>query len=120
MAARIATPPAPARPRAPVPLRIRPEPTAPEIGRVAANEPVRVKPAGSNYALVETDSGLRGYAPAGSFPGRRPAAAMPAGGEGGGGVRELAASNIAKRDNFSESVTNAERAAQGGGFELAG
>jgi outer membrane lipoprotein SlyB len=119
VAARSATPPAPARPRAPVPLRIRPEPTAPEIGRVAANEPVRVKPAGSNYALVETDSGLRGYAPAGSFPGRRPAAAMPVGGEGGG-VRELAASNIAKRDNFSESVTNAERAAQGGGFELAG
>jgi hypothetical protein len=102
-----------------VPLRIRPEPTAPEIGRVAANEPVRVKPAGSNYALVETDGGLRGYAPASSFPGRRPAAAA-AGGGNGGGVRELAASNIAKRDNFNESVTNAERAAQGQGFELAG
>jgi outer membrane lipoprotein SlyB len=120
VATRTAAPPAPARPRAPVPLRIRPEPTAPEIGRVAANEPVRVKPAGSNYALVEMDSGLRGYAPASSFPGRRPAAAAPVGGGDGGGVRELAASNIAKRDNFNESVINAERAAQGQGFELAG
>ncbi|MBL6078858.1 hypothetical protein JMJ56_12635 [Belnapia sp. T18] len=119
VAAHNAAPPAPARPRAPVPLRIRPEPNAPEVGRVAANEPVKVKPAGSNFALVETDSGLRGYAPASSFPGRRQAAAPVGGGEGGS-TRELAASNIAKRDNFSESVTNAERAVQGQGFELAG
>ncbi len=120
VASRTVVAPTPARPRAPVPLRIRPEPNAPEIGRVAANEPVRVKPARGDFALVETDGGLRGYAPAGSFPMRRQAGPAPASGAGDGSVRELAASNIAKRDNFSESVTNAERAAQGGGFELAG
>ncbi|MBL6453836.1 SH3 domain-containing protein [Belnapia sp. T6] len=110
--------PAPARTRAPVPLRIRPEPSAPQIDQVAANEPVTVRPVQGNYALVETSSGIRGYAPASSFPGRRPAA-VPAPTGGDGSVRELAASNIAKRDNFSESVTNAERVAGGQGFELA-
>ena len=116
VAARTASPPMPATTRAAVPLRIRPEPSAPEVGRVAANEPVTVRPATSSYALVETTAGLRGYAPAGSFPGRR-APAAPANGDGS--FRALAASNIAKRDNFSESVTNAERATQGQGFELA-
>ena len=38
----------------------------------------------------------------------------------GGDFRQLAASNIARRDNFSESVENADRLAQGQGFELAG
>jgi hypothetical protein len=36
-----------------------------------------------------------------------------------GDVRTLAASNIAQRDNFAESVRNAESATSGGGFELA-
>ena len=118
VAARAVAPPVPATPRAPVPLRIRPEPEAPEIARVAAREPVTVRPATGNFALVETSSGIRGYAPAASFPTRRPAA-PPARPAGDGSFRELAASNIAKRDNFSESVANAERATQGQGFELA-
>jgi hypothetical protein len=37
-----------------------------------------------------------------------------------GEFRQLAATNIARRDNFSESVQNADRLAQGQGFELAG
>jgi hypothetical protein len=117
VAARAAVPTTPARPRAPVPLRIRPEPGAPEVGRIAANEPVTVKPATGNFTLVETASGIRGYAPAASFPTRRPATSSAGGNGGDGNIRELAASNIARRDNFSESVTNAEKATQG--FELA-
>jgi hypothetical protein len=100
-------------------LRIRPEPGAPEIARVAANEPVTVRPAQANFSLVETSSGIRGYAPANSFPGRRAAAPVPSTASGDGSFRELAASNIAKRDNFAESVADAERATQGQGFELA-
>jgi hypothetical protein len=42
------------------------------------------------------------------------------GGRGADGeFRQLAATNIARRDNFSESVQNADRLAQGQGFELA-
>jgi hypothetical protein len=119
VAARTAAPPVQARPRASLPLRIRPEPTAPEVGRIGANERVTVQPAAGDFALVETAAGVRGYAPAASFPARRPAPPASATGSQGS-FRELAASNIARRDNFSESVTDAERVAQGQGFELAG
>jgi len=112
--------PVPVRTRAPVQIRLRPDPAAPEIARVAANESVTVRPAQGNFALVETSSGLRGYAPAAAVGSRGLGATYAQGGtQAGGDFRQLAASNIARRDNFTESVTNAERLAQGQGFELA-
>jgi outer membrane lipoprotein SlyB len=112
----------PVQARATVPLRLRPDPASPEIGRVAASERVTLAPATGGFAQVETAAGVRGYAPTGAFPearnlGSRPA--IPAAGTEGD-VRSLAASNIARRDNFAETVGNAERLAQGQGFELAG
>jgi len=112
----------PVKARATVPLRLRPDPASPEIGRVAASEQVTLAPAIGGFAQVETAGGVRGYAPTGAFPeardlGSRPA--IPAVGTEGD-VRSLAASNIARRDNFAETVGNAERLAQGQGFELAG
>lgn len=97
-----------------VPLRLRPEAGAPEIGRVAAGQAVNVRPAQGGFALVEGQGGLRGYAPTGAFQvaERSPAAVA------GGPVRQLAASNIAKRDNFAESLALAREAAVSG-FELA-
>lgn len=108
--------------RTTVPLKLRPDPAAPEIARVNARERVTLQPASGGFALVETSTGLRGYAPASAFPearglGSRPAVS-PAVADTGD-VRSLAASNIARRDNFSESVGNAERLVQGQGFELA-
>ena len=98
-----------------VPLRLRPEAGAPEIGRVAAGQAVTVRPVQSGFALVEGQGGLRGYAPTGAFQiAERSAAAV----QGGGPVRQLAASNIAKRDNFAESLGLAREAAVSG-FELA-
>ncbi|MBR0653120.1 hypothetical protein GXW78_25920, partial [Roseomonas terrae] len=95
-----------------VPLRLRPEAGAPEIGRVAAGQTVQVRPAQSGFALVE-GQGQRGYAPAGAFQIAEiaPAAAT------GGPVRQLAATNIARRDNFAESLALARDAAVSG-FEL--
>jgi hypothetical protein len=111
----------PVQARAPVALKLRPDPAAPEIARVAASERVTLQPASAGFALVETSSGVRGYAPVGSFPEARSLGSLPpVGAAEGGDVRSLAASNIARRDNFSASVTNAERAAAGQGFELAG
>jgi outer membrane lipoprotein SlyB len=110
----------PVQARATVPLKLRPDPAAPEIAQVRANERVTVSPASGGFALVETPSGVRGYAPSGSFPEARSLGSRPAiGGGTDGDVRSLAASNIARRDNFTESVANAERLAQGQGFELA-
>lgn len=101
-----------------VPLRLRPEAGAPEIGRVAAGTAVQVRPAQSGFALVEGSGGLRGYAPTGAFQaaGYAPRAVATAG--QGSRVRTLAASNIARRDNFAESLGLAREAAVSG-FELA-
>lgn len=116
-------PPAPVRiaPRRTVAVKFRPDSNSAEIAQINAREVVATRPGPAGYVQVETASGVRGYAPADAFPaaprGQRTASAAPA--EGGGDVRSLAATNISRRDNFSESVGNAERlAAAGGGFEL--
>ncbi|MDB5412720.1 MAG: hypothetical protein JWR10_1055 [Rubritepida sp.] len=105
-----------------VPIKFSPNTDSPEIGQVNAQDVVATRPGPAGFVQVETSAGLRGYAPADAFPaaprGTRQAAAAPA---GNGDVRQLAATNISRRDNFTESVGNAERLAQaGGGFELAG
>lgn len=106
--------------RVSAPIRIRPDSGAPAIGQLSARDQVTITPAAGNFALVETSSGVRGYVPA-SAVGARGLGGEAAGGRGQDGqFRQLAASNIARRDNFSESVQTADRLAQGQGFELAG
>lgn len=117
--ARRSAPVQPTTARVSAPIRIRPDGNAPEIGQLSARDQVSVRPAPGNYALVETSSGVRGYVPA-SAVGVRGLGAEASGGRGqDGDFRQLAASNIARRDNFSESVQNADQLAQGQGFELA-
>ncbi|GGC29802.1 hypothetical protein GCM10011504_05020 [Siccirubricoccus deserti] len=118
--------------RAPVALKLRPEAGAPEIGRLAARQPVRIRPIAPGYALVQTQDGERlGYAEQSAFnsaggrgvalPRQAEPRAQAAGPAVNSDTRTLAASNIARREGFSESVANAEMAASGGGgFELAG
>jgi hypothetical protein len=98
-----------------VPLRLRPDAGAPEVGRVAAGEGVTVRPAAGGFAAVESGGELRGYAPAGAFQiaERAPVADRPA-----SPIRILAATNLTRRDNFAESVSLAESSAISG-FELA-
>ncbi|WP_160000066.1 YMGG-like glycine zipper-containing protein [Roseomonas sp. 18066] len=101
------------------PLRLRPDAASPEIGNVDARSAVKVRPVSANYALVETASGQRGYVPTESFANRRAIGTAPVTRTAvPGDARSLAASNIARRDNFSESVTQAKTAAASG-FELA-
>ncbi len=106
--------------RVSAPIRIRPDAGAAEIGQLSRNETVTVSPAQGNFARVETSSGVVGYVPASSVGVR--GLGSPEAGIGGRGqdgeFRQLAASNIARRDNFSESVATADRLAQGQGFEL--
>jgi hypothetical protein len=109
-----------------VPLRLQPKGDSPEIAQITARDAVTVSPAAGGFALVETSSGLRGYAPSDAFqstrgPVRLADASIPSSQAAQGGeLRSLAATNLARRDNFSESVGNAERLASAGGFELAG
>jgi hypothetical protein len=121
VAARRAVQPQATTARVSAPIRIRPEPNAPEIGRLAPNEQVTARPARGNFAEVTTSSGISGYVPASAVGVR--GLGSGTGVEGGRGpearFRQLAASNIARRDNFAESVQNAERLAEGQGFELA-
>jgi hypothetical protein len=112
--------PAPVRaaPRRPVEVKFSPNPDSPRIATVNAREVVAVRPGPPGSVAVETASGLRGYAPADAFPAQRAPAPQT---DAGGDVRSLAATNLARRENFSESLGNAERVAQaGGGFELPG
>lgn len=107
-----------------VPLRLRPDAGAPEVGRVAAGQNVTVRPAENGFAYVEGGGGqVRGYAAAAAFQAAERALAAQRAAEGRdspttAAIRRLAATNIARRDNFSESVTLAENAAVSG-FELA-
>lgn len=100
-------------------LRSRPDAGAPVVTQVAARQAVTVRPAEGQYALVETSDGLRGYAPAASVGTRGLGTRVPAA-SAGGDVRQLAASNIARRDSFNEQIENAQRLAQSpSGFEAA-
>ncbi|MCU0985438.1 MAG: SH3 domain-containing protein [Acetobacteraceae bacterium] len=100
------------------PVRLRPDPASPEIATLQPRETVTVSGGRDGFALVETPSGLRGYTPADTLRSGTARVATPRTHAGGGDdVRTLAATNVAKRDNFSESVQVAERASASG-FEL--
>jgi len=100
------------------PVRLRPDPAAPEIAQLAPHETVTVTGGRDGFALVETPSGMRGYAPADTLRIGTASVVTPRSVVSGGtDVQTLAATNVAKRDNFSQSVQVAERAAASG-FEL--
>jgi hypothetical protein len=140
IAARRSAPMITASARAPVVLRIRPDSSAAETVSLPPRQTVQLRPAGAGFALVQTPDGQRlGYAEQDAFatrnarganvpvrmaplPGDQSAQATPppAAGAPPGDVRQLAASNIARRDNFSDRLQTAQAAAAGAGFELAG
>lgn len=110
-------PPRRAVARRATPVLLRPDPAAPQVASLGPREQVTVARTQGNYALVETSGGARGFAPTGTLQveGRAPtrAAAQPSGED----VRGLAATNVAKRDNFATS-TEVAQANTGSGFEL--
>jgi hypothetical protein len=132
IAARRSAPVVTASSRAPVVLRLRPDRGAPETVSLPPQRTVQLRPAGGGFALVQTPDGQRlGYAEQDAFATRNarggnvPVRLPPAPGEqlsqaAPGDVRQLAASNISRRDNFTESLQTAQAAAAGSGFELAG
>jgi outer membrane lipoprotein SlyB len=102
------------------PLKLSPEPNAPDVGQLQPSQPVTVTPDRSGYALVTTASGERGYTPQADLQpiGRPGPTTSPVSAGNSDEVRTLAGSNAARRDSFEQSVSVSERASSG--FELAG
>lgn len=120
--------PAPAAPKASVvpvtrsavvrhatPLKLNPDPGAPDIGALQPRQSVQLTASRNGYAMVETPLGQRGYALLDAFKGSPP---PPPSGDSGD-VRTLAGSNAARRDGFTQSVSVTDQAVSSG-FELAG
>lgn len=102
----------------PLALRVAPTTNAPEVTQVAARQAVTVTPAEGNFALVQTADGMRGYVPA-SQVGTRGLGGQPAESARGGEVRQLAATNIASRESFNESIETARSLTRApSGFEV--
>jgi len=111
-------------------MRLRPSSGAPKVSDVPASTRVRVLSKSGNYALVEAPSGRRGYVTESSLSSRARSApvreaprtdagstAAPSGTASESDVRRLQASNISRRDNFSDQVLVAEGLASSG-FDL--
>ena len=103
------------------PLKLRPDPGAPDVTSLAPGDKVTVTRARGSYALVETGSGERGYTPFADLAGPGANASAQAAPQviGGGDVRTLAGSNAARRDQFAESVAVSRQEAATG-FDLSG
>ncbi len=122
----------PARPQRPVALRVVPQPNATTVAELPPSQPVQLRPAPrEGFVTVETPQGQPlGFAPAAEFavaaPAQMRALAVPAvaappppagASPAAQQVRFLAATNLAKRDNFRESIREAEAVLVRGGFE---
>ncbi len=59
----------PAVVRTAAPIKLRPDPGAPDIAQLQAHDQVTVSPGRNGYALVETSSGARGYVSASDLQG---------------------------------------------------
>jgi len=126
-------PAVPARAQRSVALRLRPQPSSTAVAELPASQPVQLRPAPiEGIVRVETPQGQPlGYAPAADFavaggPAQMralavPAVAVPPPPAGASPavqqVRFLAATNLAKRDNFRDSIREVETVLVRGGFE---
>jgi hypothetical protein len=103
-------------------VKLRPDPSAPDIAQLQPSQQVTVSPGRNGYALVETPSGQRGYVSAADLQGSGGSRAISVPTTApiatSSDVRTLAGSNAARRDDFAQSVTVTEKA-EASGFELA-
>jgi hypothetical protein len=122
-----APPPRTASIKQPAALKLRPDPASPDIGQLAAKQPVTVTDSRDGYALVRTSTGELGYAPTSALQtpsqNARGVKAQPAAtttpASDSNDIRTLDGSNAARRDGFAQSVAVSEQAANTG-FEVAG
>ena len=107
----------------PVKLKLSPDANAPDVAALNARDRVTVTGVRNGYAVIETASGQRGYAPASAIEGGAPRSAATSASATGAAnadeVRTLAGSNAARRDSFAQSISVSETTIVSG-FELAG
>jgi hypothetical protein len=90
-----------------VPLRARPDGTAPVVATLEAGRDVALRRAAGGFVLADAGGGVSGYAPGTAFTVQADLPANQA--DGAGRLRSLAATNIARRDAFAQSVELASR-----------
>ena len=93
---------------APLVLRVRPDASAPSVGRLVAGAEVVLRPAPGGFVLAE-GGGQRGYAPGSAFTLLTPVSAPGAATSGTDRLRSLAATNLARRENFVDTLALANR-----------
>ncbi len=102
---------------------LRPDPSAPVVGQLTKHQSVTVTGSSNGYALVQTDSGTRGFTPLSDVTqpnSHKPVYVHTASLETGGTpVQQLDGSNAARRDSFAQSVS-VSQSAVANGFQLAG
>ncbi|MGX9964589.1 hypothetical protein ACVFYP_14760 [Roseomonas sp. F4] len=102
-----------------VPLRLRPEANAPVAARLEAGSQVRLRPAAApGFVLADGGPARRGYAPSNAFTLQPELPAAPAATGPAARLRNLAATNLARRDAFAQSLELADRSGTQG-FEPA-
>jgi hypothetical protein len=106
----------PAVASASVVLRARPDAAAPLVGTLEAGRDVQLRAAAGGFVLADAGRGLAGYAPGTAFTVQ---AAVSAAAPEADRLRSLAATNIARRDAFAQSVELANRSGVSG-FEPGG
>jgi hypothetical protein len=120
-AAAPAMPSQPAVVRTAAPIKLRPDPGAPDVAQLKPNEHVTVSSGRNGYALVQTASGQQGYVSASDLQGSggRRGISVPTSAPiaTSSDMRTLAGSNAARRDDFSQSVSVTEKQ-EASGFEL--
>ena len=104
--------------RTSAPLKLTPNQDAPDIAELQPRQAVTVGTSRNGYALVQTASGERGYAPVSALQSAPVASSADSGGDSGGDVRTLAGSNAARRDSFAQSIAVTEQVSDSG-FQLA-
>jgi hypothetical protein len=101
-----------------VPLRLRPEADAPIAARLEAGSQVGLRPsAAPGFVAADGGPGRRGYAPSNAFT-LQPAPPAAAATGPTARLRSLAATNLARRDAFAQSLELADRSGTQG-FEQA-
>jgi hypothetical protein len=128
-------PPRPLVTRRPAPLKLRPDPSSPDVAMLPARASLTAEHARGNYALVQTSTGVEGYVASADLQGSVPPPPAPRGtrtvqtASASSGaqpppvsrnddVKTLAGSNAARRDTFAETVAVNDKNAQSS-FELA-
>ncbi|WP_421993817.1 hypothetical protein [Roseococcus sp.] len=93
---------------APLVLRLRPDNVSPIVARLPAGAQATLRPGAGGFSFADAGPQARGYGPSSAFT-VVPQVQVTSGAPGTDRLRTLAATNIARRESFSQSIALADR-----------